>query len=147
MKIILQEDIKNLGRSGDIVTVKDGFARNYLIPKNLAIRATTKNVKALNHQKKLIDARVVKRKKMFESLKETLEGRSITVPKAVGKDEKLYGSVTARDIEHALIEENIKVDKKLILLEENIKTLGVYPVHIALGGGEKVEIKVWVVAK
>ncbi|MFH1438415.1 MAG: 50S ribosomal protein L9 [Pseudomonadota bacterium] len=147
MKIILQEDIKNLGRSGDVVTVKDGFARNYLIPKNLAIRATTKNVKVLSHQKKLIDARIAKRKKTFESLKEALEGRSITVPMAVGKDEKLYGSVTARDIEHALLEDNIKVDKKLILLKENIKTLGVYPVHIALGDGEEVEIKVWVVAK
>lgn len=147
MKIILQEDVKNLGKSGDILEVKDGYARNCLIPKSLAVKATTKNIKALNHQKKIIAHKVEKRKKDVQSLLEALENRSITVPKAVGKDDKLYGGVTQSDIESALLEENIKVDKKKIILDEGIKSLGVYTVKIALDTGTEVEIKVWVVAR
>lgn len=147
MKIILQENVKNLGKSGDVVTVKDGFARNFLIPKNLAVKATVDNMKAVEHQKKVIAHKVEKRGKEAENLLQALENRSITVPKAVGKDDKLYGSVTPKDIEAALLEENIKIDRKRIILTEGIKTLGVYPVKIALDQDRQVEIKVWVVAK
>jgi len=147
MKIILQENVKNLGKSGDVVTVKDGFARNYLIPKNLAVKATADSMRAVEHQKKVIAHKVEKRSKEADNLLQALQGRSITVPKAVGKDDKLYGSVTPRDIELALIEENVKVDRKKIILTEGIKTLGVYPVTIELDQDKRIEIKVWVVAK
>jgi large subunit ribosomal protein L9 len=147
MKIILQEDVRNLGKSGDVVTVKDGFARNYLIPKNLAVKATGGSMKALEHQKKVISHRIEKRTKETASLLQSLENRSITVPKAVGKDERLYGSVTLKDIEAALLEENIRIDRKKIILAEGIKTLGVYPVKIAVDQDRQIEIKVWVVAK
>jgi large subunit ribosomal protein L9 len=147
MKIILQEDVKNLGKSGDILEVKDGFARNYLLPRNMAVKATMKKIQALEHQKRIVAHKVAKRKKTVESLREALEGRSITVPKNVGKDDKLYGSVTPKDIESAFKEENIDIDKKHIRLDESIKALGVYPVRIVLETETEVEIKVWVVAK
>ena len=147
MKIILREDVKNLGKTGDILEVKDGFARNYLIPRSLALRATTHNVRALAHQKKVVAQGMEKRKKDTQSLREALENRSITVPKAVGKDDKLYGSVTVTDIETALLEENIRVDRKKIVLPDTIKALGVYPVKVSLDPETQVEIKVWVVAK
>ncbi len=147
MKVILQEDVRSLGKSGDILEVKDGYARNYLMPRNLAVRATTKNIKALNHQKQMVAHKVSKRQKEMVSLRESLENRSITVPKAVGKDDKLYGSVTVTDIEMALLEENIRVDRKRIVMGDPIKSLGVHPVRIALDSSNEVEIKVWVVAK
>ena len=147
MKIILQEDVKNLGKTGDILEVKDGFARNYLIPRGLALRATTHNVRSLAHQKKVIAQGMEKRKKDTQSLREALENRSITVPKAVGKDDKLYGSVTPSDIETALLEENIRIDRKKIVLPDTIKALGVSPVKVSLAPETQVEIKVWVVAK
>jgi large subunit ribosomal protein L9 len=147
MKVILQEDVRNLGKSGDVLEVKDGFARNYLLPRNLAVKATTRNMRVLAHQKQMVSHKISKRQKEVVSLRESLENRSITVPKAVGKDDKLYGSVTVTDIEKALLDENIRVDRKRIVMGDPIKSLGVHPVKVALDSNSEVEIKVWVVAK
>jgi len=147
MKVILREDVKTLGKTGDLLEVKDGYARNYLLPRKLAVRATVGSVQTLAHQKREIAHVVEKRKKLNATLKEQLQNRSVTIARAVGKEERLYGSVTARDIEAALLEESIAVDRKRILVEEPIKTLGVYPIAVQLDEDERIEIKVWVVAK
>jgi large subunit ribosomal protein L9 len=147
MKVILQEDVEKLGKAGDIVTVKDGYARNFLIPRKLAVTVSSGNLKALEFQKKAISKRIEKRSRQAEELLKVLENHSVTIAKQAGKDDRLYGSVTQKDIEAALLEENIKVDRKQILLEEPIKTLGIFPVKIKIDKEKQVEIKVWVVAQ
>lgn len=147
MRVILQEDVKKLGRSGDLVSVSDGYARNYLIPRKLAIRATTRNIKELEHIKRVAEQRKTKRLKHSAELRTQLTDLSVTVTKPVGEKEKLYGSVTPRDVEQALKDEGITVDKKRIRLDDTIRSLGVYTVHIRLEDGEEMPVKVWVVAK
>jgi len=147
MKVILQEDVEKLGKAGDIVTVKDGYARNFLIPRKLAVTVSSGNLKSLEFQKKAISKRIEKRSRQAEELLKVLENHSVTIAKQAGKDDRLYGSVTQKDIEAALLEENIKVDRKQILLEEPIKTLGIFPVKIKIDKEKQVEIKVWVVAQ
>jgi large subunit ribosomal protein L9 len=147
MKVILQEDVDKLGKSGELVTVADGYARNFLIPRNLAVRATTRNLAELEHHRRVAEQRRARRIKLAGDLKEKLEGLSVTVTKPVGENEKLYGSVTASDVEQALHEEGVDVDRKKLRIEEPMRKLGVYDVHVKLEGGEEVPVKVWVVAK
>ena len=147
MKVILQDDVDKLGKSGDLVSVSDGYARNYLIPRQLAVRATTRNMKELEHQKRMADQRKEKRKKTSAELRVRLEDLSITVAKPVGENEKLFGSVTPKDIEDTLREDGIVVDKKRIRIEEPIRSLGVYTVQVKLETGDEMPLKVWVVAK
>jgi large subunit ribosomal protein L9 len=147
MKVILQEDVSKLGKSGDLVTVSDGYARNYLIPRNLAVLATTRNLKQLEHVKRVADQRRARQLKSASDMRTRLTDLSVTVTKPVGESEKLYGSVTQRDVEQALRDESISVDKKRIRLEEQIRSLGVYTAHVKLDDGEEMPIKVWVVAK
>jgi large subunit ribosomal protein L9 len=147
MKVILQEDVDNLGKSGALVNVSDGYARNFLIPRKLAVRATTRNLKELEHHKRVAQQRRDKRVKISAGLRQKLEGLSVTVTKPVGDNEKLYGSVTPRDIEQALKDEGVNVERKKLRIGESIRQLGVYDVHVKLEGGEEIPIKVWVVAK
>ena len=104
MKVILREDVENLGSIGDIVTVADGYGRNYLLPRGLAIQASTKNLKMLEHQKKLVQARQEKMKAESEDLAKKLESVSCTLTRKAGEEDKLFGSVTNRDIEEVLNE-------------------------------------------
>lgn len=147
MKVILQEDVKKLGKSGELLSVSDGYARNYLIPRNLAVRATTRNLKELEHHKRVAEQRRARRLKLSADLRERLEGLSVTVAKPVGENEKLYGSVTAKDVEQALKDEGVTVDRKKLRFEDSIRKLGVYTVHVKLEGGDEMPVKVWVVAK
>lgn len=147
MKIILREDVSDLGSIGDIVNVKNGYARNYLIPQGLAFPADVKNVRRLEHQKRLVDAHKMKTRKTASDLAQQLESVSCTIPMLVGEQDKLFGSVTSKDIEQALQQEGIGVSRKRILLPEPIKALGVYTVDVRLHQEITAKLKVWVVAK
>jgi large subunit ribosomal protein L9 len=145
MQVILIEDIPSLGKAGDEVKVSDGYGRNYLIPKKKAVLATEKGLKAIAHQKKLVQQRVGKVKKDSERLAQEIESLSCTFAKAVGESGKLFGSVTSMEIEAYLKENGIDVDRKKILLEEPIKNLGMYHVPIKLHPEVTAQLKVWVV--
>lgn len=147
MRVILQEDVEKLGKSGDLVTVSDGYARNFLIPRKLAVRATTRNMKQLEHAKRVAAQRRARKLKLSADLRTKLEELSITVTKPVGESEKLYGSVTGGDVEQALRDEGLSVDRKRIRFEESIRSLGVYTVHVKLEDGQEMPVKLWVVAK
>ncbi|MSP18049.1 MAG: 50S ribosomal protein L9 [Bdellovibrionales bacterium] len=145
MKIILREDLSNLGTAGTIVNVAAGYARNYLLPRNLAIPATGTNLKEFEHEKRLLDSKRAKRLKEAETLKAKLEKISCSIAKKVGENDKLFGSVTTQDIEKAFNSEGFVIDKKDILLIDAIKALGVYTVPIRVFDEVVANTKVWVV--
>ncbi len=145
MKVILLEDVEKLGRAGEIIEVKNGYARNYLIPRKLAIPATGKNLAQLEHQKRIIQAKQLRLRKTAQALKEQIEKLSITIPCKVGESDRLFGSVTAMDIAQALKKEGIEIDKRWIKLQEPLKNLGVYTVPIHLNQELEANLKVWLV--
>lgn len=145
MKVILIEDVAKLGKSGDLVHTKDGYARNFLIPKELAIPANPQNVKALEHQKTLLRQKQHRVKKDAENLAQRIERISCTIAKPTGEEDKLFGAVTSLDIEQSLKDEGISVDRKRILLDEPIKSLGIYKVPIKIHPEVTAHLKVWVV--
>jgi large subunit ribosomal protein L9 len=139
------EDITKLGSMGQLVQVKDGFARNYLIPRKLAVPANPQNVKRLEHQKALVAQKKSRISKDAEKLAERIGNVSCTIAKPAGEEDKLFGAVTSIDIEGSLKEEGISVDRKKILLEEPIKTLGIYKVPVKLHPDVTANLKIWVV--
>ncbi|MFA5146687.1 MAG: 50S ribosomal protein L9 [Candidatus Omnitrophota bacterium] len=145
MKVILVEDIDRLGKMGDVVTVKEGYARNFLIPKKKAKEATPGNMKLLETLKK--KAAEVERKKMEEmkALADKISGLSLTIGAAAGEEDKLFGSVTTDAIANALNAEHIVIDKKDIILDEPIKKLGVYQVIVKVHPEVKANLRVWIV--
>ncbi|MBI5526120.1 MAG: 50S ribosomal protein L9 [Deltaproteobacteria bacterium] len=147
MKVILTQDVHNLGKAGDLVTVKPGYGRNYLIPRTMAVLAGTAGAKQIEHQKMVIAQSQEKSRREAQKLSDRVENASCTIRVEVGEQEKLYGSVTARDIEHALAEEGLRLDRKQIVLDEPIKALGVYAVNVKLHRDVTAKLKVWVVAK
>ena len=147
MKVILKEDVSDLGSVGDVVNVKNGYARNYLIPKQLAMQASTKNLSQLEHQKRLIESHKSRVKKDADLMADDIGKISCTIPMLVGEQDKLFGSVTSKDIEEALVQEGINISRKRIILEEPIRSLGVYTVEVRLHTNVTAKLKVWVVAK
>lgn len=145
MQIILTEEVKGVGRAGEIVAVKDGYGRNYLIPKKLAVPATTTNLKALDHEKKVIADRQGKLKREAEKVAKGIEALSCSIPCQVGEEGKLFGSVTTIDIEKFLKENGFAIERKNIHLEEPIKSLGDFTVEIKLHQDVKANLKVSVV--
>ena len=145
MQVILRDDMDNLGKSGDVVNVKPGYARNYLLPRGLALKATAGDVKRVEHEKRVIAARTAKLAKERQAEADTLSQVSVSIARAVGEGDKLYGSVTSRDIAEALATQGVKVDSKKIHLEEPLKALGLTEVQVKLGRGINATIKVWVV--
>jgi large subunit ribosomal protein L9 len=145
MKVILVEDVKRLGSRGDVVTVKDGFARNFLIPSGKAMPATDGALAQLKVKVQVDEARVKKDKRAAEDMAERLSGVSCTVRVQADEGDKLYGSVGERDIAQALEEQGYHTDPHSIVMEEHIKMLGVYPVKIHLFKDVEAEIKVWVI--
>ncbi len=145
MKVILTEDVPHLGSAGNLVKVKDGYARNFLIPQGKAILATTQNLKQLEHQKKQVQARLTKLQREAEQLARRIEAVSCTVAKASGEEDKLFGSVTAADIQASLKNEGIEIDKKQIQLDEPIKSLGIFTVPVKLHPAVTAHVKLWVV--
>ncbi len=147
MELILKETIDSLGREGDIVKVKPGYARNYLLPKGKAVAANAANRLTLEKNKAEIQARLEKDQKGAEQLFKKLSGITLTFEELAGADEKLFGSVTANDIQEQLAEKKIEVDRKNIILAEAIKTLGERQVPIKVGFALVAEITVVVVAQ
>lgn len=145
MKIILRQNFEQLGTVGDVVDVKDGFARNYLIPRNIAYRATPGNLKALEEEKKNIARREEKAAKEAEKIAAQLASVSLTITMKVGEDDKLFGAVTSQMIADSLTEKGFNIDKRIIELEEPIKTLGIFEVPVKLHSKVTAKVKVWVV--
>lgn len=145
MKIILRQDHQKLGKVGDVVDVKDGFARNFLIPRNIGYQATAGNMRALEEEKKQHGLRQGKEKTRAQKLAAELEKASVTLKMKVGEDEKLFGSVTSQMIAEALAEKGFTIDKRVIDTEEQIKALGIYPVSVKLHPEVETKVKVWVV--
>ena len=147
MKIILIEDVVKLGSMGNIVDVKNGYARNFLFPRNLAKPSTDANFKIIENIKKRKIAVGIKEKKAAEELKEKLSLVSCTISVEAGDDDKLFGSVTTQDIADAFETEGFSLDKRKIVMEETIKKLGVYNVTVKLHPEVTGSVKVWVVKK
>ncbi|MBI3788668.1 MAG: 50S ribosomal protein L9 [Ignavibacteriales bacterium] len=145
MKVILRQDFETLGKIGELVDVKDGYARNYLLPRKIAYEATASSVRQLEEEKKQHAKRMDKEKKSSETLAAELEKVSITIQMKVGEDEKLFGSVTSQMIADQLKEKGITIDKRQIELEDSIKALGIYTVDVKLPGSVIGKVKVWVV--
>jgi large subunit ribosomal protein L9 len=145
MKVILRQDYSQLGKMGDVVEVKSGFARNFLLPRNIAYEATESSLKMLQEEKKQSERRTAKEQKSAESMAEQLSKTSVTIKMKVGEDDKLFGSVTSQMIADSLVEKGVTLDKRTIELQEPIKALGIYDVPVKLAAGVSGIVKVWVV--
>jgi large subunit ribosomal protein L9 len=145
MQVILLEDIPSLGKAGDLVKVSDGYGRNFLIPQKKAILATEKGLKMLEHQKRQVQHRMGKMKKDLDKVAQQIQALSCTFAKSVGESGKLFGSVTSMEIETYLKENGIEVDRKKIVLDEPIKSIGMFTVPIKLHPEIIAQLKVWVV--
>jgi len=145
MQVILLEDAEKLGKKGEIVSVRDGYARNYLFPKGRALISTKSNVKLYEDRAKREGVKMVQEKDKLAEVAKNLEKVSCTLSVKIGEDEKLYGSVTNQDIERALKAEGFEIDKKQIEIDEPIKKLGVYMVRVKLHPEITTSLKVWVV--
>lgn len=145
MKIILKKDHSDLGVYSDIVDVKGGFARNYLIPKGIGVVATKENLKIFKEEEKMKEFRENKEIRVAESLVKELDDISLTATVTVGEEDKVFGSVTNQDIAELLKLKGYEIDKKKIQLEEPIKALGVYSVIIKLHSEVNAKVRVWVV--
>ena len=145
MQVILKASVEKLGSEGDMVAVADGYARNYLIPRNLAIEATEKNRRSLTHEKRVASDRAAKEKKDAEKLAGEIANLSCTIRVQVGENDRLFGSVTALDIAAALEEQGLEIDRRKIILDEPIKELGVFTVPTRVHPDVTADIKVWVV--
>ncbi|SDC79270.1 LSU ribosomal protein L9P [Desulfurella multipotens] len=142
MRVVLLEDIENLGLAGDVLDVKDGYARNFLFPRKLALKATKENVKLIEEKRNSIIKRAQKRLQLEQAKKEQLDGLTIELKAKAGEGGKLFGSIGTNDIYTALKEKQIDIDKKSIRLEDPIKQIGEYEVTIALYRDIKANIKV-----
>jgi large subunit ribosomal protein L9 len=147
MKVILTEDIDTLGACGQTVEVKSGYARNFLIPRNLAIPASKGNLRAVDHLKTQKDLRDKKQRKEAEKLRDDLEKLSLTAEVLTGEEDKVFGSVTNHNIAELIEQTGHAVDRRLILLEEPIKALGLYTIHIKLTKDVTAAVKLQVVKK
>jgi large subunit ribosomal protein L9 len=147
MKVILKDDVEKLGKCGEVVEVKDGYGRNYLFPRKLAIPATSGNLKSIEeitNQKRMRD---LKRKRGEERLKIQLEKISCTAEVMVGEEDRVFGSVTSQTVSDLLKEKGFDIDRHKIVLESPIKALGIYTVPIKISGDVIASLKLWVVKK
>jgi large subunit ribosomal protein L9 len=147
MQVILREDIDKLGKIGDMVKVKDGYGRNYLLPLKKAIEATPKNVNAMEHARKMVSDRLRKLKKEATADADRIKGLAVTIKAKAGEEGKLFGSVTSMDIAAAMQAQGVTIDKRKIVLDEPIKRLGEFSVPVKLHTDVAVDLKVTVVAE
>jgi large subunit ribosomal protein L9 len=145
MKIILREDVKDKGSAGDIIDVKTGFARNYLIPRDLAYKATAANTKVYEMEKVRKEKELVLKKSESEKLKTEIEKISLTAVAKVGDDGKLFGSITSQTLSDLLKEAGYDYNHRKITIAEPIKELGVFEAEVDIFQGVKATVKVWVV--
>lgn len=147
MQIILTQDVENLGKAGELVSVRPGYGRNYLVPRGFAVTATVSNKNRLDHEKAVIERRVAKERANANELATRINGMTLQFERQVGEDEKLFGSVTSRDIAEQLKKANVEIDHRWVQLEGSIKALGKYEVPVRLGVGVMATLKFWVVGK
>lgn len=145
MKVILREDVDKLGRMGDLVNVADGYARNFLLPRNMAALATTKNIKSLEHEKRVIADRIKKEKMAAEEEAKKIGAISVSISVQVGEEGKLFGSVTSKDIADAIVAQGFEIDKRKIQLEKPIKETGTFMVPVKVHHDVTAQVKVEVV--
>jgi len=147
VEVILREDVPNLGHIGEVVRVKPGYARNYLLPRGLAIEANRKNLRVLEHQKRVIAVKAERDRKDAEGHAKRLEGLELRVQARVGEEGRLFGSVTNLDVERLLAAKGFEIDRRRIQLAEPIKQVGTYPVPVQLGRDVRATIQVVVEAQ
>lgn len=147
MEVILKEDVANLGKIGDVVRVRDGYARNYLLPRGLVLEANKKNLKTFEHHKKIVGDQKQKILRHAQMAGDQLSGVSLTIPMKVGEEGRLFGSVTNIHIEKALKTKGLNIDRRKIQLPEPIKNAGDYEVPVRLSADLTVALKVSVVAE
>ena len=147
MEIILLDKIDNLGNVGDVVTVKPGYARNYLFPKGLAVRSSKRNIAFVEEKRKNIELKIAKEEQASQAIFDSLKNVEILMEVEVGENDKLFGSVTTMDLQKALNDQNIEIEKQDILLDNPIKSLGAYDIPIKVTSSLKQNIKVNVVKK
>ena len=145
MQVILKQRLENLGHPGDVVNVRNGYARNYLIPKGFAYEATDANIKRIERERAVIQKRLDEELGAARASAAVLEGTSVTFTARAGEEGKLFGSITAPDIAEKLAEQGIEIDRKQIVLEEPLKALGVFSVPVRLHAEVRPEVKVWVI--
>ncbi len=147
IKVILKDDVTGLGKAGDVKQVRDGFARNFLFPKNLALVVTDQALKQIAIDQKKKEARKAQELKQAQELADKFKNLSLTMTVDVNEEEKMYGSLGVADIIKALAAEGVTVDKKALVLDTPIKELGIYDVPVKCGADITASVKVWVVKK
>ena len=147
MQIILTQDVDNLGKAGELVSVRPGYGRNYLVPNGFAVTATVRNKNRLEHEKAVISRRVEKERANANEIATRINGMTLQFERQVGEDEKLFGSVTSRDIQEQLKKANVEIDHRWVALDGSIKALGKYEVPVKLAAGVTATLKFWVVGK
>ncbi len=145
MKLILKETVEKLGESGDVVTVKDGYGRNYLIPQGKAVVATTGAIHAIDERQRQLQKRFELDRKAAEGLAQKIKETSITIPVTSGEEGKIHGTITTIQIAKALSEKGIEIDRRKITLNEDVKALGEYTAEVQLESEISAELKIWVV--
>ncbi len=147
MEVILREDVVNLGAMGEVVKVKPGYARNYLLPRGLAVEANRRSLVELEHQRKLVEAKRSRERKAAMGIADRVEGLVLEVRARAGEEERLYGSVTNIDIERLLVARGFAIDRRKIDLEDPIKRLGTYRITVGIAHDVKATITVRVLAE
>jgi large subunit ribosomal protein L9 len=147
VKLILRESVPSLGEAGELVTVKPGFARNFLLPQGKAILATESRVQELEHKKRVVAAQVAKERKEHESLRDRIQALTLTVQARAGEEGKLFGSVTSAQVAELLAGQGIEIDRRKIVLDEPIKEIGEHEVEIRLHRDLLARVKVVVAAE
>jgi large subunit ribosomal protein L9 len=147
MQLILTQDVENLGKAGELVSVRPGYGRNYLVPRGFAVSATVRNKNRLDHEKALIERKIAKERAGASEIAVRINGMTLQFERIVGEDEKLFGSVTNRDIAEQLKRAGVDLDHRTIQLDQPIKALGKYEVPVRLAAGVVATLKFWVVGK
>jgi large subunit ribosomal protein L9 len=145
MEIILQEDVVNLGQIGDVVKVRNGYARNYLLPRGLAVEANLRALRVLEHQKRLTAAKKERVQREAQTLSQKFAALTLVIPARAGEEDRLFGSITNIDIEKAIQAQGLTIDRRKIILEEPIKQLGRHTVPLHLGNDVRTTVTVEVV--
>jgi large subunit ribosomal protein L9 len=147
VEVILRDDVPNLGKIGQVVRVRPGYARNFLFPRGLAVEANRKNLRVLEHQKRVIGVKSERERKQAEGVAAKLEGLRLVVRARVGEEGRLFGSVTNIDVERLLAERGFPVDRRRIALEEPIKQLGTFPIAVQVGRDVRATVQLTVEAE
>lgn len=145
MKVILQEDVPNLGSTGQVVSVADGYGRNYLLPRSLAVLADERNTRRTEHHQRLAAARQAKVLSAAKELAAKIAGTSVSIKRKAGDEDKLFGSVTNQDVQEALAAQGVEVDRRNIVLEEPIRNIGVFQVPVRVHKDVEATVKVYVI--